>query len=64
MSNKGIKHLNQGGYGDQIVRININVPKKSKFKRKRIIKRNVRYAQFQSTGYKQDEKNFFKRFGL
>jgi molecular chaperone DnaJ len=28
MSNKGIKHLNQGGYGDQIVRININVPKK------------------------------------
>ena len=63
MSNKGIKHLNQGGYGDQIVRININVPKKVNSKEKELLKEISDMPSFKANT-KQDEKNFFKRFGL
>jgi molecular chaperone DnaJ len=63
MSNKGIKHLNQGGYGDQIVRININVPKKVNSKEKELLKEISDLPSFK-TKPKQDEKNFFTRFGL
>ena len=63
MSNKGIKHLNQGGYGDQIVRININVPKKVNSKEKELLKEISDLPSFKAHT-KQDEKNFFKRFGL
>jgi molecular chaperone DnaJ len=63
MSNKGIKHLNQGGYGDQIVRININVPKKVNTKEKELLKEISDLPNFKGNS-KQDDKNFFKRFGL
>jgi molecular chaperone DnaJ len=63
MSNKGIKHLNQGGYGDQIVRININVPKKVNSKEKELLKEISDLPSFKANT-KQDDKNFFKRFGL
>jgi molecular chaperone DnaJ len=63
MSNKGIKHLNQGGHGDQIVRININVPRKVSSKEKELLKEISEMPAFKADA-KQDEKNFFKRFGL
>jgi molecular chaperone DnaJ len=63
MSNKGIKHLNQGGYGDQIVRININVPKKVNSKEKELLKELSDLSSFKGNS-KKDDKNFFKRFGL
>lgn len=63
MRDKGIRHLNENGYGDQLVKINIEVPKKVSAKEKELLKElsempNVRGSQ------KKDEKNFFKRFGL
>jgi molecular chaperone DnaJ len=62
MTNKGIKHLNQGGYGDQIVRINITVPKKVNSKEKDILKEMSEQPGFKTGA--PDDKNFFKRFGL
>lgn len=63
MSNKGIKHLNSGGYGDQIVRINIQVPKKLNSKEKELLKGLSEHPNFKS-GHNSDEKSFFKRFGF
>jgi molecular chaperone DnaJ len=38
MRGKGIEHLNQHGFGDQLVRINIHVPKKVNSKEKDLLK--------------------------
>jgi len=62
MTNKGIKHLKQGGYGDQIVRINIDVPKKVSTKEKELLKELSGLPGFKTGS--ADDKNFFKRFGL
>jgi len=62
MTNKGIKHLNQGGYGDQIVRINIDIPKKISVKEKELLKELSAMPGFKTGS--TDDKNFFKRFGL
>jgi molecular chaperone DnaJ len=63
MSNKGIRHLNQSGSGDQIVRVNIEIPKKLNSKEKELLKELSKMNSFRRTS-KADEKNFFKRFGL
>jgi molecular chaperone DnaJ len=63
MSNKGIRHLNQGGSGDQIVRINLEIPKKVNSKEKELLKELAKQGNFKKTS-KADEKNFFKRFSL
>jgi molecular chaperone DnaJ len=44
MRDKGIRHLNEGGYGDQLVKINIDVPKKVNCQRERAFKRTLGYA--------------------
>lgn len=38
MKGKGIQHLNHHGFGDQLVRINIHVPKKVNSKEKDLLK--------------------------
>lgn len=38
MRGKGVQHLNQHGSGDQLVRINVNVPKKVNSKEKELLK--------------------------
>lgn len=63
MRDKGIKHLNESGYGDQLVKINIDVPKKINSKEKELLKELAGMPDFKDPGNK-DEKNFFKRFGL
>jgi molecular chaperone DnaJ len=63
MRDKGIRHLNEGGYGDQLVKINIDVPKKLSAKEKELLKELWGMPNFKNSGSK-DEKNFFKRFGL
>lgn len=63
MSGKGIKHLNHSGYGDQIVRINIDVPKKLSSKEKELLKELMELPGFKGD-IKDQEKGFFKRFGL
>ncbi|MFZ1517581.1 MAG: molecular chaperone DnaJ [Ignavibacteriaceae bacterium] len=63
MRDKGIKHLNHSGNGDQIVRIVVNIPKKLSNKEKELIKELAEQPNFKSSD-QENEKGFFKRFGL
>jgi molecular chaperone DnaJ len=63
MRDKGIRHLNQGGSGDQIVRVNIEIPKKLSTKEKELLKELAQSQNFKMSS-KSDEKSFFKRFGI
>ncbi len=63
MRDKGIKHLNHSGHGDQIVRITIDVPKKISNKEKDLLKELSELPSFKVSD-KDEEKGFFKRFGL
>ncbi len=63
MTSKGIKHLNHAGYGDQIVKINIDVPKKLTSKEKELLKELMEQPNFKGE-VKDQEKGFFKRFVL
>ncbi len=63
MSNKGIKHLNHSGSGDQIVRVNVEIPKKISSKEKELLKELAKQSSFKKSS-RSDEKNFFKRFGI
>lgn len=63
MKDKGIKHLNHPGKGDQIVRVNIEVPKKINSKEKELLSELKKMPNFNSANGK-DEKGFFKKFGL
>ncbi len=63
MRDKGIKHLNHSGRGDQIVRISIDVPKKINSKEKELLKELLDSQNFKAND-KNDEKGFFKRFGF
>jgi len=63
MRDKGIKHLNHSGHGDQIVRIMVNIPKKLSNKEKELLKELAEQPNFK-TSDKDGEKGFFKRFGL
>jgi molecular chaperone DnaJ len=63
MRDKGIKHLNQSGKGDQIVRVNVNIPKKINNKEKELLKELSEQPNFK-TSDENDEKGFFRKFGL
>lgn len=67
MKDKGIKHLNAHGRGDQIVRVNIHIPKKISSKEKELLKELSKTENFKprhthpaSNKEKKSEKNFFK----
>ncbi|MEJ2617773.1 MAG: DnaJ C-terminal domain-containing protein [Ignavibacteriaceae bacterium] len=62
MRHKGIKHLNHAGSGDQIVRINVDIPKKLNSKEKELLKELSGMPNFKD-GSSQG-KNFFSKFGL
>jgi molecular chaperone DnaJ len=63
MTGKGIKHLNHSGYGDQIVKINIDVPRKLTSREKELLTELSEQPNFKGE-IKDSEKGFFKRFGL
>jgi len=63
MRDKGIQHLNQHGAGDQLVRVNIFVPKKISVKEREVLKELSEMPNIKSNSG-SDDKNFFKRFGL
>jgi len=63
MTGKGIRHLNSSGSGDQLVHINIAVPKKLTQKEKQLLKDLEEQPNFKSDP-DSDEKKFFKKFGL
>jgi molecular chaperone DnaJ len=66
MKDKGIKHLNSHGRGDQIVRVNIHIPKKLNSKEKELLKELSKSENFKpksnhtASKEKKSEKNFFK----
>ncbi len=61
MKDKGIKHLNHSGRGDQIVRVNIAIPKKLTAREKELLKELMESQNIKSSSG-SEEKNFFKRF--
>ncbi|MCL5030488.1 MAG: molecular chaperone DnaJ [Bacteroidetes bacterium] len=63
MRDKGIKHLNQSGHGDQLVRVNIEIPKKVSGKEKELLKELSEMQSFKKSS-NSDDKNFFKRFNF
>lgn len=63
MREKGIKHLNSPGYGDQIVRVNIDIPKRVNSKERELLKQLSEMPNIKGNP-SADEKSFFKRFGF
>ncbi|MDY0081314.1 MAG: DnaJ C-terminal domain-containing protein, partial [Ignavibacteriaceae bacterium] len=63
MREKGIQHLNQHGAGDQLVRVNVIVPKKVNAKEREMLK-ELSEMQNIKRSTSEDEKSFFKRFNL
>ncbi len=62
MRDKGIKHLNHSGSGDQIVRINIQVPKKVTPKERELLHELLDMPNIKPSG--KSGKNFFSKFGF
>lgn len=63
MRGKGLGRLNTNGRGDQLVKVNIAVPKKVSAKEKETLKQLAEMPNIKSSS-KTEAKNFFKRFGL
>lgn len=63
MKGKGIHHLQQSGSGDQIVKVNIAIPKKLSQKEKELIKQLSEMPNIKSSS-ETEEKSFFSKFGL
>ncbi len=62
MRDKGIRHLNHSGSGDQIVRINLAIPKKLNSKEKELLKELSDMPNFKDGS--ESGKKFFSKFGL
>ncbi len=58
MRDKGIRHLNSGGRGDQLVRIHVFIPKKISAKEKNLLKELMKSDNFNPES--KDSKGFFK----
>ncbi len=64
MRDKGIKHLNSPGKGDQLVRINIYIPEKLSYKEKELFKELSKSENLKPAGSRQSgtkSKGFFSR---
>lgn len=64
MREKGIQHLNAHGAGDQLVRVNVIIPKKINSKERDILKELAEMPNFQSHNNQAEEKKFYKKFGF
>jgi molecular chaperone DnaJ len=62
MKDKGIKHLNHSGRGDQIVRVNVYIPKKLTLEEKELLKQLSEMPGFRTVN--KEHKGFFSKFGL
>ncbi len=63
MKNKGIQHLQYSGMGDQIVRVNVVVPKKLNSKEKELLNKLNEMPNINSIP-ESEKKSFFSKFGL
>ena len=60
MRDKGIRHLNHSGSGDQLVRVNIDIPRKLSSKEKELLKELAEQGSFKKVG-SLDERGFFRK---
>lgn len=60
MKDKGIRHLNSHGRGDQLIQVNIYIPKKISSKEKSMLKELSKSDNFSPKGREKDEDGFFK----
>jgi molecular chaperone DnaJ len=62
MKDKGIKHLNSHGRGDQLVRVNVHIPSKVSSKEKTMLKELAKSENFKPKDKKKvnKKKNFFE----
>jgi molecular chaperone DnaJ len=63
MKAKGIRHLNYSGSGDQIVKLNVAIPRKLNSKERELIKQLSEMPNI-NTSAEDEKKNFFSKFGL
>ncbi|MBI2417068.1 MAG: molecular chaperone DnaJ, partial [Ignavibacteriales bacterium] len=63
MREKGVQHLNKHGAGDQLVRINVIVPKKVDAKEKEMLKELQKMPNINPASVKDNNGGFFKNFG-
>lgn len=63
MRGKGIRHLQSSGSGDQLVRVNVAVPKKLNSKEKELLKQLSKLPNVSSLP-DDKEQSFFSKFGL
>lgn len=62
MKEKGIRHINSYGIGDQLIRIDINIPEKLSSKEKEFLKEMMKMEKFHKSrkGKEKDSKKFYK----
>ena len=60
MRDKGIRHLNHSGSGDELVRVNIDIPRKLSSKEKELLKELAEMSSFKKVG-EVDERGFFRK---
>ncbi len=60
MRDKGIRHLNHSGSGDELVRVNIDIPRKLSSREKGLLKELAEQSAFKKVGA-ADERGFFRR---
>lgn len=58
VKDKGIRHLNEFGNGDQLVKVHIVIPKKISSKEKELLKQLGKMDNFKPVGEKKSEKSF------
>lgn len=63
MKNKGIRHLQYSGTGDQIVRVNVVIPQRLNSKEKELLKQLAEMPDFKFIT-EDEKKSFFSKFGL
>ncbi len=63
MREKGIKHYNQYGYGDQLVKINVILPEKINKRERELLEELAKQPNVKG-GEKKSSGGFFKRFNL
>jgi len=63
MREKGIKHYNQYGYGDQLVKINVILPEKINKRERELLEELAKHPNVKG-GEKKSSGGFFKRFNL
>lgn len=61
LRDKGIRHLNEHGSGDLLIRVNVVIPKKISAKEKELLNQLGKMDNFKPIGETKEEKSFFNK---